>query len=157
RLFFGAADGPNGDELWRTDGTFGGTLLVSDINPGAGSSYPQGLAVIEDTLFFAPDDGTHGYELWVLPAFPIGSVNRPNVNFGGVVVGAMAVDTVVKYNTGGAPLVITSAVSDSGSFTVLPVSGTIPGHDSAGYQISFTPTSPGSKVGHIIFTDNAES
>jgi ELWxxDGT repeat protein len=39
-LFFNANDGSNGYELWKTDGTSAGTVLVKDINPGAGSSNP---------------------------------------------------------------------------------------------------------------------
>ena len=35
-MYFAADDGVNGEELWVTDGTGGGTQLVKDINP-AGS------------------------------------------------------------------------------------------------------------------------
>ena len=43
-FYFAASDGTNGitgRELWRTDGTPGGTTLVKDICPGAGDSSPQ--------------------------------------------------------------------------------------------------------------------
>ena len=32
-VFFSADDGTNGCELWMTDGTDAGTMLVKDINP----------------------------------------------------------------------------------------------------------------------------
>ena len=35
RLFFAADDGTHGDELWNSDGTAEGTVLVKDIRPGA--------------------------------------------------------------------------------------------------------------------------
>ena len=36
-LQFTATDGASGFELWKTDGTTAGTVLVKDINPGAGN------------------------------------------------------------------------------------------------------------------------
>ena len=69
-VFFGARDGDQGHgyELWRSDGTPGGTLLVRDINPGAADSNPCHLTALSgsrfDGLLFCADDGAHGAELW---------------------------------------------------------------------------------------------
>jgi hypothetical protein len=38
--------------------------LVSDINPGTGSSVPSVLTNVNGTLFFSADDGSSGRELW---------------------------------------------------------------------------------------------
>ena len=62
-VFF-QADGPQGFELWKSDGTAAGTVQVADIQPGAGDSSPGGLAVAGGVLVFGADDGTHGRELW---------------------------------------------------------------------------------------------
>ena len=39
-LFFSAIDRTNGRELWKTDGTEAGTVLVKDINPGSSYGFP---------------------------------------------------------------------------------------------------------------------
>ena len=65
RLFFTADDGVHGEELWVTDGTEEGTVLVRDINPGAtGSNIRNEFVVHAGELYFLADDGTHGLELW---------------------------------------------------------------------------------------------
>jgi ELWxxDGT repeat protein len=66
KLFFYAEDGVHGRELWKTDGTEDGTMMVKDINPGTNSSalMSVGLNIMDGMLFFICDDGTHGPELW---------------------------------------------------------------------------------------------
>ena len=87
KLYFAADDGVNGNELWVTDGTTEGTILVEDLNPGSnefnppedfayadGTSYASyqtfvsELTVVGDRLFFAADDGVTGTELFQLTA-----------------------------------------------------------------------------------------
>ena len=62
--YFAATDPTHGTELWRTDGTPGGTFLVADIWPGVNSSSPAEIVVAEDRLFFVASDTTAGRELW---------------------------------------------------------------------------------------------
>lgn len=51
-LFFSADDGINGRELWQTDGTEAGTVMVHDIGYGSEGSDPGSFTAINDYLYF---------------------------------------------------------------------------------------------------------
>src|SRR5262245_1567194 len=91
QLFFSANDGTTGRELWKSDGTAAGTVLVKDIRPGSSygspaSSSPDELTVVGDQLFFSANDGTNGEELWKSDGTPAGTVLvkdiRPGSSYG---------------------------------------------------------------------------
>lgn len=63
--WFAASTSESGMELWRTDGTADGTLLLRDIMPGSGDSSPELIGTLASQLLFSADDGVHGRELWV--------------------------------------------------------------------------------------------
>ncbi|MBH8551153.1 type I secretion C-terminal target domain-containing protein [Nostocaceae cyanobacterium CENA357] len=65
-LYFSAEDGIHGRELWKSDGTTEGTIIVEDLNLGATGSNPRNLTYLNDTLYFTADDGIHGNELWAI-------------------------------------------------------------------------------------------
>ncbi len=73
RLFFPAADGVHGVELWTSDGTAEGTVLLKDIRIGADRSSIVLLTNVDDTIFFSADDGVHGQELWKSDGTPEGT------------------------------------------------------------------------------------
>lgn len=94
-LFFTAQDDAHGRELWKSDGTAEGTVLVADIYPvsfygNPQSSFPQNLTVMNGALFFSAYDNVHGNELWtsdgseegtilladILPTAPYGFVRN---------------------------------------------------------------------------------
>ncbi|NJL27012.1 MAG: hypothetical protein HC897_03575 [Thermoanaerobaculia bacterium] len=64
KFFFVADDDEHGRELWISDGTETGTLLMADLCEGSCSSAPNSLAVFRDALYFLADDGVHGEEVW---------------------------------------------------------------------------------------------
>jgi ELWxxDGT repeat protein len=49
----------NGTELWKTDGTAAGTVLVKDINATPGRD-PSWVLQIQRGVYFRADDGVHG-------------------------------------------------------------------------------------------------
>ncbi|MEM7203261.1 MAG: ELWxxDGT repeat protein [Planctomycetota bacterium] len=66
-VYFWGDDGVTGVELWKTDGTPGGTTQVANINPSGGAHdfrEPMHMRVVGGLLFFRADDGTNGVELW---------------------------------------------------------------------------------------------
>ncbi len=85
-LFFSATDGIDstaGIELWKSDGTEAGTVLVKDIAPGFGDSSPQNLTNVDGTLFFSAFDGTGGNnELWKSDGTKAGTMRVKDINPG---------------------------------------------------------------------------
>lgn len=85
--YFTANDGMSGVELWKSDGTAAGTVRVKDINPGSAGGFPdtfyaKALTVVGNTLYFAANDGTSGYELWKSDGTDAGTVRVKNINPG---------------------------------------------------------------------------
>ncbi|HEV7508121.1 MAG TPA: ELWxxDGT repeat protein [Thermoanaerobaculia bacterium] len=73
--FFAADDGETGRELWRTDGTVGGTFQLADVCPGACSGNPTIVARTERSVFFqAFEQGFSTVDLWVSDGSTAGTV-----------------------------------------------------------------------------------
>ncbi|MCW8966053.1 MAG: hypothetical protein OQK82_05115 [Candidatus Pacearchaeota archaeon] len=53
----------SGTELWKSDGTDAGTVLVKEINTH-GHSYASKFTEVGADVYFSADDGIHGQELW---------------------------------------------------------------------------------------------
>ncbi|HEY8075261.1 MAG TPA: ELWxxDGT repeat protein [Labilithrix sp.] len=73
-------DVAHGYELWKSDATAVGTVLVKDIHPGAASSVVPGsypictMRAVGTTVYFCADDGTTGGEPWKTDGTAAGTV-----------------------------------------------------------------------------------
>ncbi len=81
-VYFSADDQVNGSELWRSDGTPGGTYMVRDINPGPASSSPTEFTIHNGELYFSAKDETSGRELWKTDGTSMGTILVADVRTG---------------------------------------------------------------------------
>src|SRR5205807_706096 len=81
-LFFAATDGSHGQELWRSDGTPDGTVLVKDIRLWSSGSSPRNLVNVNGTLFFAAWGNGNDRQLWKSDGTAAGTVLVRNFSSG---------------------------------------------------------------------------
>lgn len=80
-----AANTAAGNELWKSDGTTAGTILLKDINTGnsgADSSNPDNFMALNNIVLFTATDATHGNELWKTDGSAAGTVLVKDINPG---------------------------------------------------------------------------
>lgn len=93
KLYFSANNGSNGSELWSSDGTAAGTVLLKDINPTVNSDpkcfsgyavkgLVNGVSVNKNYLAFAANDGVNGEELWRTDGTAAGTLLLKDVKAG---------------------------------------------------------------------------
>lgn len=75
-LYFNASTDKYGEELWKTDGTSAGTVLVKNISYGSGGSEPGFLTNVNGELFFTQ----YNFALWKSDGTPGGTVLVKNID-----------------------------------------------------------------------------
>ncbi|MDC0528491.1 putative Ig domain-containing protein [Candidatus Poseidoniaceae archaeon] len=78
-LYFQANDGINGGELWKSDGTASGTVMVKDIRSGGWTSYPDELTVFNNTLYFTAAVTNNAWDLFKTDGTANGTVMVKNL------------------------------------------------------------------------------
>ncbi|MFN8322750.1 MAG: ELWxxDGT repeat protein [Chitinophagales bacterium] len=73
-MYFQAEDATNGNELWKTDGTTSGTILVKDIAPSNNGSDPEFFVVSNNTVYFCAQD-INGKGIWKTDGTDAGTVS----------------------------------------------------------------------------------
>jgi len=104
-LYFTQTDSGHGGELWKTDGTEAGTVLVKDISPGTAGSNPANKAAVGGFLLFSANDGTLGDELWRTDGTEAGTVMVKDIvpGSGGSTITRRAVAGTVCYFSANVP------------------------------------------------------
>ena len=74
-IYFQATQAATGTELYRTDGTPGGTALLADFMPDTADSLPGPFMVAGGNLFVAARDPEHGREWHYVTGPPIPSIS----------------------------------------------------------------------------------
>ncbi len=114
KVYFVASDSIHGKELWRTDGTSSGTVMVQDLRPGTAGSNPTDLTLIGDNLFFIANDGGNILQLWRLDT--VSGTMTKMLTFGIQTPELIATDSLVYFQTGGG--INRSDGTTAGTFTV---------------------------------------
>lgn len=63
-LFFSASDRSHGDELWMSDGSGPGTVLIEDLTGESTSADPSEITQVGDRLFLVASNDVFGREIW---------------------------------------------------------------------------------------------
>lgn len=84
-LYFPATNGSDGAELWQTDRTKAGTVILKDINSTSDNAHasPAELTAYEGILYFRATDGKTGKELWKTDGTQANTSQVKDINTGG--------------------------------------------------------------------------
>ncbi len=80
-IVFTADNGINGSEIWFSDASIAGTVMIKDINPGTSGSNPTNYFPYNSKLLFTANDA-NGIELWISDGSLAGTNLVKDINAG---------------------------------------------------------------------------
>src|SRR5665213_1880374 len=81
KLYFTADDGTHGVQVWESDGTTAGTVMLPATSAG-GYTSPTNLGAVGNELLFTASDPAHGNELWKSDGTPAGTMLLKDIDPG---------------------------------------------------------------------------
>lgn len=121
-LYFSGRTSTEGQELWKTDGSIGGTSLVKDIISGTGWSRPvPGVSINGNLFFYASGDPTSGGEPWRSDGTSAGTALLKDVNPG------LPISSAKMYSNLDGTLLFTAYDSGSNNWKLWKSDGTTGG------------------------------
>ena len=78
----GGIPNTRGTELWKTDGTSDGTVIVKDIVEGGNSSLVNHMVATSNHIYFSAQNNEFGNELWVSDGTEEGTIMVADINEG---------------------------------------------------------------------------
>jgi ELWxxDGT repeat protein len=82
-VYFSAQQPRHGRQLFKSNGTAAGTVMITNVNPGPVGLAPSGIAALSDaTAMFSGNDGRHGREPWVTDGTTAGTHMYADLNPG---------------------------------------------------------------------------
>ncbi|MBL0341841.1 MAG: hypothetical protein IPP71_13435 [Bacteroidetes bacterium] len=79
-IIFSAYETTHGSELWKSDGTDTGTVMIKDINPGIANANVMNMIYYNGKVYFSADDGANGREIWVTDGYSTGTYMLKDIN-----------------------------------------------------------------------------
>jgi ELWxxDGT repeat protein len=76
-LYFEASNGTDGYELWKSDGTTAGTVMVKDINTASNSGNIRAIVRHGNLLYFQAQDSVNGEEMYLSDGTEAGTMRIP--------------------------------------------------------------------------------
>jgi ELWxxDGT repeat protein len=132
-FYFSAFDNLNGFELWKSDGTTAGTVMVKNINYGVLDSNPLRMNILNNRIYFFANTFSHGHELWTSDGTEAGTYMVKDIqqnNFDSNPSQFLQVGTKVYFSAettenANLPVLMVSTVNNSFSTIVQPSFGSI--------------------------------
>jgi len=81
-VYFSAWTPADGRQLWKSNGTAAGTMMITDVNGPVGLGPEHIAPVAGTTAMFSADDGVHGREPWVTNGTTAGTTMYEDLNPG---------------------------------------------------------------------------